>query len=155
MSEDEVPIWYAEVRRHPGLDSYHQQLRESVYPAIDQLVDSGEIEGAAVFNHEHLELRLRYRGGGPNRETVRQILEEHGLELRRLEQNSASAAFLERLELTSDLLRHVVTDSESRDANLGQQVHHLLNQYGFDNYHEAEWHGQIAEYWEQELADDQ
>ena len=132
------------------IDEYHAFLLNTVYPAIDDLQSERLIQGYDFLSHGGLELRL-WLPDPPELRAVKATLEKYGLptELQSgdpAETGTDREALLRELNQGAELIRLIVQQT-AKEAALSQLVHYLLNQYGFGNLKEAEWHDFQAKIW--------
>jgi hypothetical protein len=149
-----------EVPRPDGFDSkrraeYHALLRTSVFPLVDELVDSGLAEGYDFLTHSGIDLRL-WLADTADLTDVQARLRTHGLpdqlaDFAPAETGEDRMRLLHMLQRGAEQVRALMDDG-GRCRSADEVVHWFLNQYGLHNIHELEFHRASAAAWENHLG---
>ena len=148
-----------EIPRSDGFDSsrraaYHDLLRTSVFPLVDELVSCGLAEGYDFLTHSGIDLRL-WLADDASLTEVQSCLRRHGLPDQLVDWAPAETGE-DRVRLLSMLQRgaeqvRALMDDGGRCRSPEEVVHWFLNQYGLHNLHEIEFHRASAATWENQL----
>lgn len=134
---------------------YHTLLRESVFPFIDESMAHGLADGYDFLSHSSLDLRLwlRDRISLPQVQELarRYRLPDQLIDWAPAETGDDRVRLLEMLRRGAQQVRALLEDG-GRCRSVDEVVHWFLNQYGFHNAHEIQFHESAAAAWKRQLA---